>query len=193
MVARWPSSRMSVMRHSGWLRGRPRGEVDHEFDAAAIDAVGEAAAEDDLPACVGGTAYPGAKPKGTRTGSTTTATLVLAWFEQDLTDVAGNASDGVHIDSAAGAWMALVFGFGGGRDFDGRLTIDPHLPQRFRGLEFSLRFHDRQLRACLHHDREEYSLSEGDPLEVVIRGRSHRLTTDTPVCVAPALPDDVDA
>ena len=46
----------------------------------------------------------------------------------DLADVAGNVSDGVHIASAAGSWMALVFGFGGVRDFDGRLTIDPRLP-----------------------------------------------------------------
>jgi alpha,alpha-trehalose phosphorylase len=32
----------------------------------------------------------------------------------DLADIAGNVSDGVHVASAAGAWMALVFGFGGG-------------------------------------------------------------------------------
>lgn len=37
----------------------------------------------------------------------------------DLGDVAGNASDGVHIASAAGVWSALVFGFGGVRDYDG--------------------------------------------------------------------------
>ena len=47
----------------------------------------------------------------------------------DLADVAGNVSDGVHIASAAGSWMALVFGFGGVRDFDGQLTIDPRLPR----------------------------------------------------------------
>ena len=38
----------------------------------------------------------------------------------DLADVAGNVSSGVHIASAAGGWMGLVFGFGGVRDFDGR-------------------------------------------------------------------------
>ena len=82
----------------------------------------------------------------------------------DLADVAGNASDGVHIASAAGGWMALVFGFGGVRDFDGDLTFDPRLPKRFRSLAFSLRFHDRQLRIRLDHDDERYSLDEGEPL-----------------------------
>ena len=99
----------------------------------------------------------------------------------DLADVAGNVSQGVHIASAAGGWMGLVFGFGGVRDFDGRLTFDPHLPQRFRSLGFSLRFHDRQLRVRLAHDVEHFALTEGEPLEIVIRGKPHLLTTEAAV------------
>ena len=41
----------------------------------------------------------------------------------DLASVTGNASDGVRIVSAAGAWSALVSGFGGVRDFGGRLSF----------------------------------------------------------------------
>jgi len=74
----------------------------------------------------------------------------------DLADAAGNASDGVHIASAAGAWKALVFGFGGVRDFDGALSIAPRLPTQWRSLAFSLRFGDRQLRIELTHDEERY-------------------------------------
>src|SRR5688500_14018976 len=99
----------------------------------------------------------------------------------DIADVAGNASDGVHIASAAGAWMALVFGFGGVRDFDGQLTIDPRLPQRFRSLGFSLRYHDRQLRVRLSHLGEEYTLEEGEPLDIVIRGVPQRLAVGQPI------------
>jgi alpha,alpha-trehalose phosphorylase len=99
----------------------------------------------------------------------------------DLADVAGNVSDGVHIASAAGGWMALVFGFGGVRDFDGQLTIDPHLPKRFRSLAFSLRFRDRQLRVSLTHEDESYALDEGEPVDVVIRGQRHVLAVGAPV------------
>jgi alpha,alpha-trehalose phosphorylase len=99
----------------------------------------------------------------------------------DLADVAGNVSDGVHIASAAGGWMALVFGLGGVRDFDGQLTIDPHLPKRFRSLAFSLRFRDRQVRVRLTHDDESYSLDEGEPLEVIIRGQKHLVAAGAPV------------
>jgi alpha,alpha-trehalose phosphorylase len=103
----------------------------------------------------------------------------------DIADVAGNASNGVHIASAAGAWMGLVFGFGGVRDFDGQLAIDPRLPARFRSLGFSLRFHDRQLRLRITHEHERYELTEGEPLDVVIRGRRHQLVLGAPLEVAP--------
>jgi alpha,alpha-trehalose phosphorylase len=99
----------------------------------------------------------------------------------DLADVAGNVSDGVHIASAAGVWMALVFGFGGVRDFDGQLTIDPRLPSRFRSLAFSLRFHDRQVRVRLSHDEECYVLEEGEPLAIDVRGSRQVLTIGTPL------------
>jgi len=62
----------------------------------------------------------------------------------DLANVAGNASDGVRIASAAGVWSALVFGFGGVRDFDGRLSFTPCLPRDWDELAFTLRFRDRQ-------------------------------------------------
>jgi alpha,alpha-trehalose phosphorylase len=99
----------------------------------------------------------------------------------DLADVAGSTSHGVHIASAAGAWMGFVFGFGGVRDFDGNLTIDPRLPKRFPSLGFSLRFRDRQLRIHLTHQRERYELTEGKPLQLVIRGHPHRLTLGSPL------------
>ena len=99
----------------------------------------------------------------------------------DLADVSGNASHGVHIASSAGGWMALVFGFGGIRDFDGKLTIDPRLPRRFPSLGFSLRFRDRQLRVHLTHERETFALTEGEQLDLHIRGRSHTLTVGNPL------------
>ena len=108
----------------------------------------------------------------------------------DLADVAGNVSDGVHIASAAGSWMAMVFGFGGVRDFDGRLVIDPRLPRRFNSLAFSLRFRDRQIRVHLTHDSERIRLDEGDPLEVVIRGEEQVLAVGAPLHIQLNQPTD---
>ena len=111
----------------------------------------------------------------------------LEYFEyalhMDLGDVAGNASDGVHIASAAGVWSALVFGFGGVRDFDGQLSFASALPRNWRELAFSLRFQGRQIRVQLSHDEEQYLLDEGEPLKVIIRGESHLLTPGTAVAI----------
>jgi alpha,alpha-trehalose phosphorylase len=105
----------------------------------------------------------------------------------DLADAAGDTSDGVHIASAAGVWQALVFGFGGVRDFDGRLSIAPRLPSVWTSLNFSLQVRGRQLRIQLGHDEERYVLENGEPLEVMIRGEVHVLAAGRTLTLHPAL------
>jgi alpha,alpha-trehalose phosphorylase len=101
----------------------------------------------------------------------------------DLANIAGNASNGVHIASAAGVWSSLVFGFGGVRDYEGRLSFSPNLPHVWDRLAFSLRFRDRQIRVHLTHDEERYLVDEGAPLEVTIRGEPHMLSPGTAVAI----------
>ena len=63
----------------------------------------------------------------------------------DLHDLEHNTRDGLHIASLAGAWLALVAGFGGMRDHDGQLSFRPrsaeaHQPTGVcRGLAGQLR------------------------------------------------------
>jgi alpha,alpha-trehalose phosphorylase len=106
----------------------------------------------------------------------------------DLADVAGNVSDGVHIASAAGVWQALVMGFGGVRDYDGELSLIPHLPAPWQSLAFSLRFGDRQLRIRLGHDEERFLVEDGDPLEIRVRGEAHVLRPGQPLVLEVAAP-----
>ena len=105
----------------------------------------------------------------------------------DLADVAGNASDGVHVASTAGVWQALVFGFGGVREYDGALSITPHLPATWDSLAFSLRFRSRRLRIRLTHDEETYIVDEGDSLELTVQGERHVLAPGIPL-TKPAAP-----
>ena len=91
--------------------------------------------------------------------------------------------DGVHIASTAGVWSALVFGFGGVRDYDGQLSFTPTLPRSWSQLAFSLLFRGRQIRVQLSHGDEQYLLDEGDPLKIIIRGEPHLLTPGTATAV----------
>jgi alpha,alpha-trehalose phosphorylase len=110
----------------------------------------------------------------------------------DLADVAGNVADGVHIASAGGVWQSLVFGFGGVREFDGALSITPHLPEQWDLLEFSLRFRRRLVRVRLTHEIETFTLQEGEPLALTIRGERCVLTAGRPVEIPARSEEPVD-
>jgi alpha,alpha-trehalose phosphorylase len=99
----------------------------------------------------------------------------------DLANASGNSSDGVHIASSAGVWQALTFGFGGVREYDGTLSITPQLPTRWTELSFSLRFRGRLLRIRLTHDHETYTIEDGEPLEMTLRGTRTLLQPGVPV------------
>jgi alpha,alpha-trehalose phosphorylase len=83
----------------------------------------------------------------------------------DLDDLEHNTRDGVHIASLAGAWLALVAGFGGMRDHGGHLSFKPRLPQALARVAFGLLFRGRSLRVEVRSDSATYQV-EGDPLDV---------------------------
>ncbi len=102
----------------------------------------------------------------------------------DLADVADNASDGVHVASTGGIWMALVYGFGGLRDFDGAIQFDPALPAGWSRLRFPLTVRGQRLVADITSDRLTLSLEEGRGLSVSVRGQEVELGPGAPVSVA---------
>ncbi|MFC7545214.1 glycoside hydrolase family 65 protein [Plantactinospora sp. GCM10030261] len=80
----------------------------------------------------------------------------------DLHDLNQNTRDGVHVASLAGAWIALVGGFGGMRDHDEMLSFAPRLPSRIDRLEFSLMWRGLRLRVDVRQDETTYSLRNGE-------------------------------
>jgi alpha,alpha-trehalose phosphorylase len=99
----------------------------------------------------------------------------------DLEDLEQNTSDGLHIASLAGAWIAAVAGFGGMRDHDGELAFTPRLPPALTRLAFGLTFRGRQIRVEVGRSHATYSLREGPPLDVTHHGEAITVAVDTPV------------
>ncbi|UBM59242.1 glycoside hydrolase family 65 protein [Marinilongibacter aquaticus] len=58
----------------------------------------------------------------------------------DLDDYNNDTEDGLHITAMAGAWMAVVKGFGGMRIQDGSLSFDPVLPESWKSYSFRVGF-----------------------------------------------------
>lgn len=90
----------------------------------------------------------------------------------DLADRNGNVRDGMHLAACGGTWMAVVYGFGGLRDYDGRISFDPKLPPNWRRLRFRLRIRDALLEVELRQGEAAYRLLEGKCLPIVHRGES---------------------
>jgi alpha,alpha-trehalose phosphorylase len=99
----------------------------------------------------------------------------------DLHDLAGNTHNGVHIASLAGAWTAVVAGFGGMRDHNGQLTFAPRLPTRLERLVFRLVFRGRRLKVEVTKDDARYLLVAGDALQIVHHGEVFTLANGEPV------------
>ena len=102
----------------------------------------------------------------------------------DLADVGGNVKDGCHIASMGGTWMALAYGFGGMRDYDGVLTFRPRRPSDDGGaqIKFPLTFRGQRIEVAIDAAARtvKYSLHEGDGLMLRHEDEEIRLTKENP-------------
>jgi alpha,alpha-trehalose phosphorylase len=112
----------------------------------------------------------------------------------DLQDREHNTKDGLHIASLAGAWQALVGGFGGMRDSKTGLAFTPQLPPGLAGVCFRMRYRGRIIRVDVRHGSASYSLVSGDPLDIAHYGQQVTVSKDeTPMKIPqpPTLPAPV--
>ena len=96
----------------------------------------------------------------------------------DLHDLHHNVQEGVHMASLAGAWMALVAGFGGMRVQNGSLTFAPRLPDALGQLNFHLLFRGCRLRVEVRATEATYRLLDGSQLAVRHHGEEILLSVD---------------
>jgi alpha,alpha-trehalose phosphorylase len=102
----------------------------------------------------------------------------------DLDDLQHNVRDGIHIASLAGAWVALVVGFGGVRDHDQGLAFAPRLPPALRRLSFRLNFRGTRLGVEVAPEAATYRVMDGGPIELSHHGEALRVTKGEPLTLA---------
>jgi alpha,alpha-trehalose phosphorylase len=100
----------------------------------------------------------------------------------DLRDLEHDTRDGLHIASLAGAWIALVGGFGGMRTHRAPTSFAPQLPEGLTRIAFTVTIRGRPLRVEVTHGKARYVLTEGEPLEIVHHGE--------PLTVSPGEPQE---
>jgi trehalose/maltose hydrolase-like predicted phosphorylase len=104
----------------------------------------------------------------------------------DLRDLQHNTRDGLHMASLAGSWTALVAGFGGLRDDEGVLSLDPHLPDGISRLRFRLRWREFRLTVDVNHADVTYTVRDGPDAGLTIRhaGEEVQLSSQSPSTIA---------
>jgi len=108
----------------------------------------------------------------------------------DLQDLARKTRDGLHMASLAGAWTALVAGFGGMRDHVGQLSFAPQLPRGLDRLAFRMLHRGRRILVEVVPGRATYELLDGDRVELQHHGEAFVLAPGEPVALdVPPAPD----
>jgi alpha,alpha-trehalose phosphorylase len=105
----------------------------------------------------------------------------------DYADVGGNVKDGLHIASMGGTWMAAIYGMAGFRDYDGRFSFCPRLPEGVRTMRFRLDLRGQQLEVKMTPESVEYALLRGTELTIQHQDQEVRVTSGAPVTV-PVVP-----
>jgi alpha,alpha-trehalose phosphorylase len=105
----------------------------------------------------------------------------------DFNDLAHNVRDGLHLASLAGAWWALVAGFGGLRLQHASLRFAPRLPAGIDRLAFRIMFRNRRIGVEVKAMEATYQLFTGAPLTVIHHGEEILLSVERPV--TRAIPD----
>ncbi len=103
----------------------------------------------------------------------------------DLANLAGNVSDGIHVASCGGVWMALVNGFAGLRDVAGQdLCFTPRLPVEWTRMRFRLIFRGSRLEIEMTQEATSYELLDGGPLTLMSDGHMFTVSVGEPVILA---------
>lgn len=101
--------------------------------------------------------------------------MYLRTSRLDLDDYNNDTEDGCHITSMAGTWMSVVKGFGGMRIRDGKLFLNPFIPDQWKSYSFRLDYRGRVLKVKVAKEKTEVILESGDHLEIMLNDKLIKL------------------
>jgi len=101
--------------------------------------------------------------------------LYLHTARLDLDDYNNEVSDGLHITSMAGTWLAIVEGFGRMRIIDGKVLLNPLIPSKWKSYSFHSRFRGILFEVKVTKNGVCVNNNSQDPLNLVISGEDFKI------------------
>ena len=101
--------------------------------------------------------------------------MYLRTARLDLDDYNNDTSDGLHITSMGGTWMAFVQGFGGMRVRNGQLHFSPFIPEGWNSYSFRINFRGAHLEFQMDKMNIRVINHSKVNLELVVKGNQYTL------------------
>lgn len=87
-----------------------------------------------------------------------------------------SSDDGIHAASLGGIWQMIVFGYGGVRMIEGKLRIEPHLPQAWNKLTYGFDYQGESVTVVVTKDGFELTKEDnGNTVDFVSNGTTYTL------------------
>jgi maltose phosphorylase len=102
--------------------------------------------------------------------------LYLRTARLDLDDYNNEVSNGLHITSMAGTWLAIVEGFGGLRINDGKVILNPMIPAKWQSYSFHVRFRGILFEVKVTKECVSINNLSEKPLNLDIYGKEYEVT-----------------
>lgn len=97
--------------------------------------------------------------------------LYLRTARLDLDNYNKDTDDGLHITSMAGTWMSVVYGFGGMRIVEDKLSLRPFIPKNWEQYSFKILFRGQRFRITVTKETVEIMEEEGTPYSLRVHGQ----------------------
>ncbi len=101
--------------------------------------------------------------------------LYLRTARFDLDDYNNEVAEGLHITSMAGTWMAIVKGFGGMRILNGKLCLNPMIPEQWENYSFRIKFRGRSLLIGVTKKDVLIKNKSRESVDVIVGGSEYKL------------------
>ena len=97
--------------------------------------------------------------------------MYLRTSRLDLDDYNHEVHEGLHITSMAGTWLSIVQGFGGMRNFDGKLSFDPIIPKNWDSYSFKIKYRDHTIKVFKNHEGCKFYNESDTPVDILVKGK----------------------
>ena len=101
----------------------------------------------------------------------------------DLDDYNHEVHEGLHITSMAGTWSAIVQGFGGMRNYDGKLSFNPQIPKEWKSYSFKINFRGSTLKVYKSHSECKFINESEIPVHIYVHGEERVISKNERVII----------